>query len=182
MRSRLLAFLVIVALFPLAAPAQGTKENPYKNAKVGDYVSYRMSTSAGGKEFNIDIKQIVTAKDDKEVSLKTTTSFNGKELPGQTTKVDLTKPFDPASSVLQGKKGTFEKKDEGKEKVKVGDKAYDCTWISGKVVAEFKGNKLESDVKFWVSKSVPLSGLVKMEMKSDFANVRMELTGSGSEK
>ena len=60
--------------------------------------------------------------------------------------------------------------------------ALAASGLSGKVVAEFKGNTVESDVKFWMSKSVPLSGLVKMDLKSDFANVRMEVSGSGSEK
>jgi hypothetical protein len=183
MRLRLLSLLLLVPLFPLASSAGDKKANPYSKAKVGDYVSYRMTTSVMGKEFKIDLKQTVTEKSDTEVTVKTTTMLGGKDLPGQTNKIDLTKPFDPAAIATQnGKKGKFEKKAEGKEKVKIGDKTYDCTWISGKMTADFKGNTVESDVKVWTSKSVPLGGMVKLELKSDFADVRMEVSGSGSEK
>jgi hypothetical protein len=182
MQFRTWPLAALLMFLPMVSHGQGKGDNPYKDAKVGDYVSFKMSTSVMGKDLQMTMKQTVTAKSDTEATVKTAVSFMEMELPGQTTKIDLTKPFDVAAAATQGKKGTFEKKGEGKEKVKVGDKSYDCTWISGKVVADNKGMKIESDVKFWISKSVPLSGLVKMEMKSNIANVNMELTGSGNEK
>ena len=107
----------------------------------------------------------------------------GKDLPGQDAKIDLTKPFDPfAAAMQQKKKGNFEKTGDGKEKIVVGGKTYDCNWMSGKVVADAGGKKFESEIKVWLSKSVPLSGMVKMEMKSSFANVQMEIVESGSAK
>ena len=54
--------------------------------------------------------------------------------------------------------------------------------ISGKVTGDAKGKKIESDVKVWMSKSVALSGMVKMELKSNIVNMQMELSGSGNEK
>lgn len=183
MRICLIAFTILAFLAPLATQGQEKMDNPYKTAKVGDYVAYKIITSLGGRNLEMAMKQTVTAKDDKEVTVKTTTKIMGNEVPTQTTKIDLTKPFDITSAVVQGKKsGQFEKTGEGKEKVKVGAKTYECTWISGKVVAEANGKKIESDVKVWMSKEVPMSGMVRMEMKSDLANVQMEISGSGSEK
>jgi hypothetical protein len=181
MRLRLLSFLLLVPLFPLASQAQDKKANPYSNAKVGDFVNYRMTASAMGKDLKFDVKQTVTEKSDAEVTIKT--MLGGKELPGLGAKIDLTKRFDIFDCLpLLNKKGTFEKKAEGKEKIKVGDKTYDCTWISGKITTEAKGNKVESDAKFWMAKTVPLAGLVKLELKSDTAEVRVEIAGSSSEK
>jgi hypothetical protein len=183
MRIRLLAFAFVVCLAPLAAPAQEKTENPYKKAKVGDFVAYRMTTSVMGKDIALDMKQTLSAKDDFEATLKTSITLMGNELKSETSKVDLTKPFDPVAAVTQGnKKGKFEKTGEGKEKIKVGGKEYDCTWVGGKVVADVMGKKLESDVKIWIAKTVPLSGMVKMEIKSNLADVKMELSDSGSAK
>jgi hypothetical protein len=183
MRARLLVFAVAVFLMPVVSQGQDKDDNPFKKAKVGDYLLFKMSTSVMGKDVEMTMKQTVTAMDEKEATVKATTSFMGLELPAQTTKVDLTKPYDPASAAAQGKgKGKFEKTGEGKEKIKVGDKTYDCTWLAGKVVADVKGKAFNSDIKVWFSPAVPLSGMVKMEMKSNLANVVMELTETGSKK
>ena len=47
---------------------------------------------------------------------------------------------------------------------------------------ESKQSALENEVKVWVSKSVPLAGMVKLEMKASFAQMSMELSGFGHEK
>jgi hypothetical protein len=175
--------ITVLLLAPMVSLGQEKVENPYKNAKVGDYATYKVSTNFGGKDVEITMKQMVTAKDDKEATIKATSSFMGKEAPAQTQKIDLTKPFDITTAATQGnKQGKFEKTGDGKEKVKVGGKTYECTWISGKVVADVNGQKLESEVKVWTSKDVPLAGLVKMDMKSNLINMQMELSGSGNEK
>ena len=183
MRACLLVF-AFAFLMPLASQGQDKIDNPFKNAKVGDYLAYKMTTTAKGKEFEMTVKQTVTEVNDKEVTLKTTSNFMGLELPGQTNKIDLTKPYDIAAMATQGnaKGGKFEKTGEGKEKIKVGEKTYDCSWISGKVTADVKGKQIESDIKVWQSKTVPLSGAVKMEAKSKLGDVKMELTEVGTAK
>src|SRR5207253_10420095 len=142
------------------------------------------TTSIGGNNIEAAMKQTITAVSEKEATFKIVAMVNGMTIPaGGDTKIDLTKPYDPASAAMQkNPKGKFEKTGEGKEKNKIGDKTYDCNWMSGKLVAEAMGIKLNSDVKVWFAKSVPMSGLVKMEMKSDLANVNMELTESGNAK
>ena len=183
MHHRLLPFAALLLLAPLVSQGQEKTENPFKTAKIGDYVAYKLTTSLMGKDIDVNVKQTVTAQDEKEATLKTTTAFMGIDLPAQITKIDLTKPYDITAAATQGaEKGKFEKTGEGKEKVKVGDKTYDCNWLTGKVVAEAMGQKLESEVKVWFSKAVPLTGLVKLDMKSNLANVKMEIAESGSAK
>jgi hypothetical protein len=174
---------VVAFLASAVTYGQEKMENPYSTAKVGDFVAYKMTTSVMGKDIELTTKQTVTAKEEKEVRVKIATTFMGNALPGQETKIDLTKPYDPAAA-LGNKKGKFDKTGEGKEKIKVGGKEYETNWMSGKVVADVGvgGKKIESDVKFWFSKSVPLTGLVKMELKSNAANMVMELSESGNEK
>jgi hypothetical protein len=187
MRKFLVPMIAVALLAPLASQGRekDKEENPFKNAKVGDYAEYKQTTSAFGKDFSTTMKQTVKEKTDKEVTLEITASFGKKEFK-QTQKIDLTKPYDINSMMMggmAGKKGggTFEKTKDGMEKLKVGDKTYDCTWTEGKFVIEIMGNKIEQEVKFWTSKSVP-TGLVKMESKSDFANTTMELTATGNAK
>ncbi len=182
MRISLLPFAIFAFLATSVSQGQEKDENPFKKAKVGDFVAYKMTTSVAGKDIEITMKQTVTAKDEKEVTLTTTTMFMGKSFPGQESKVDLSKPYDPTAAATANKKGKFDKTGEGREKIKVGNKEYECTWLTGKVTADANGKKLETDMKAWFSKTVPLTGMIKMEMKSNFANITMELADSGSAK
>ena len=66
----------------------------------------------------------------------------------------------------------------------VGDKDYDTTWQKMKISAKSNGLDFDADTKIWMAKTVPLSGMVKMEMNTKIANMEvkmtMELAGSGS--
>jgi hypothetical protein len=136
---------------------------------------------------NIDgtMTQTITEKTDKEVTVSTVTKMLGKEQPAQTTKIDLTKEFNPANA--GGKGGKVEKLKDGTEKVKVGDKEYDCTWVTYKVAppagapAGFSG---ETELKVWLCKDVP--GMVKMQATTKVMNqetgITMELTEMTNKK
>jgi hypothetical protein len=144
-----------------------------------------VTTKVMGMDIEGTVKMVVTAKDDKSVTMKATPTFNGMELPGQEQKIDLTKPYDPAAAGGQLPKGTdakTKKVGEGKEKIKVGGKEYATTWMKIKVEAKVMGNEFKSDVKVWMSKDVPLGGVVKMEMKSNIADMTMELKEFGKGK
>jgi hypothetical protein len=131
MLHRLASAAFAVMLLPAVGLAQEKKEeNPFLNAKVGDWASYSMTTSAMGQKLEAAMKMEVTAKDDKSATLKTSMTFNGMDLPGQETKIDLTKPFDPLAMhghMPKDVEAKVEKTGEGKEKVKVGGKEYDAT-------------------------------------------------------
>jgi uncharacterized protein DUF3108 len=193
MTVRLIAAVLAIGCAPLAARAQ--EENPYKNTKVGDYATYKMTMKVAGQTLSGTTTQTVTAKSDKEATLKTTASFefmgNKMEIPAQEQKIDLTKPFDPTKV---GAGGGFppgvdvkvEKKGkEMKEKVKVAGKEYDCTMTAYTLSGKAMGNEISADIKTWMSKDLPL-GLVKMEMAADAAAMKiemsMELEKFGSDK
>jgi|SRR5579883_223423 len=176
----------LVAAFALAittfAVRAADEENPYKNAKVGDYATYTMTTKVGGLSIDGIITQTVTAKDDKEATIKVTGTIdfggNTKEIPAQEQKIDLTKPYDPTkggANLPGGGEAKVEKGKEGKEKIKVGGKEYSTTWTTYKVKAKANGMEIDANVKAWMAKDVP-SGLVKMTMTADIAGQTMEMT------
>jgi hypothetical protein len=175
---------VCLAAAPWVAAEPEKQENPLKNAKVGDWASYKMSNEVGGKTIEMKVKMTVTAKDDKEAKIKSTVTFGDQEFPGQETTIDLSKPFDPASTADLPKDSEAKVKmlDEGKETITLGKTKYECKWVNMKVNAKVLNMDFESEVKVWMSKDAPLTGVVKMEMKSSLSNVTMVLDQSGKGK
>jgi hypothetical protein len=176
-----------VALFaiigaPIAARS-ADDDNPFKNAKVGDYANYKMTVKFAGTNLGGTSTQSVTAKSEKEVTVRTTGVFEfmGKkqEIPAQEQKIDITKPFDPTqiggSGLPPGANVKVEKGKDGKEKIKVAGKEYDCTWSTYKITGMANGMDISADVKAWMSKEVPLA-MVKLEMTADLAKMKMEMT------
>jgi len=177
---------VFLALLPLAARAEEKGDNPFRNAKVGDWVEYKMVTNVGAFKADGTVKMTVTAKTDKEATLKGVATVNGTETPAQETKIDLTKPYDPlsAANLPKGADVKVEKTGMGKDKVKAMGKDYDCDWVKFKVNGKSQGVDLDGDAKVWMSKAAPLGGMVKMEMNAKVAGMdmkmTMELANSGS--
>ena len=180
MKVRLLAALLMAAA-PLAARAV-EEENPYKKVKVGDFATYKMTTKFGGATIEGTSTQTVTAKTDKEATVKMTIKANGMEQSVEQ-KIDLTKPYDPTKTgVPAGADVKIEKLKEGKEKLKVAGKEYETTWQSFKLSGKAMGVEINGEVKVWQSKDMPLS-VVKMESTAEVAGQKvestMELTESG---
>jgi hypothetical protein len=127
-------------------------------------------------------KLTVTAKNNKEATIVTTGKviIMGKEtdVPAQKLKIDLTKPYDPTSEAKLPKGVAVKvEKGAGTEKIMVGGKEYECTWVKFKTGK--KNNETETTV--WTSKDVPLSGIVKREVKSSVGDTTtMELISFGS--
>jgi hypothetical protein len=176
------SFVAVVALAvaPVAARA-ADEENPYKNAKIGDYATYTMTTKVAGISVNGTIMQKVTKKDTKEATIEVTGTieFNGNkmDIPAQTQKIDLTKPFDPTkgAQLPGGAEAKVEKGKEGKEKIKLNGKDYDCTWTTYTVKAKVMNQDIDAEVKAWTAKDVP-TGMVKMTMTADIGGQKMEMT------
>lgn len=161
MLSRKLVALAVLAIAP-AALCAAEPEHPYKKAEKGQWATYKITG-----RFEGSVKQKVTEKTDKSVSLEATITFNGMDLPPQKRTIDLTKPFDPmtASLLPLGNKAKAEKQESGKETVEAAGKKYQTEWTSYKVSADFMGNKLEGTMKVWLSKDAPVGGIVKTETK-----------------
>jgi hypothetical protein len=164
------------------------EENPFKKAKVGDYAEFKMTIAVAGQNVEGTYKNTVSEKTEKEATLKSTSSAGGFDLPAQEIKIDLSKPYDPSSTtgLPKGDDIKVEKLGDGKEKIKIGDKEYDCTWTKSKIKGKAKDMDIDAEVKVWTCKSVPLGGTVKMEMNSTVAGmavtVTMELSETGSKK
>jgi len=183
--SRMLKTCVAVALGSLVLPLLAwAADNPYKSAKVGEWAETLAVSESMGRKTEIKSKQTVIAKDDVSVTLRMTMTMMGREIPPQETKIMLNKPYDPyAQGYTDAKVTTL---GEGDETITVDGKSYTCHWAKVKVVAT-QPAAVESTVKVWSSKDVPLAGMVKMEsdtvmtMKGTTMNSKMtlKLTGSG---
>jgi hypothetical protein len=184
MTARLFAAALAVALLPVATRA-AEDENPYKNAKVGDYSTYKMTMKVAGQNLTGTVTMTVTDKTDKEVTVETTGKVNGMDIPAQKQKIDLTKPFDPtkvggAGGLPPGVEAKVEKGKEGKEKLKVAGKEYECVWTTFKVKAKAMGVDIDADSKVWTSKDIAM-GMAKMETNMTFAGMKIEMTMELSE-
>jgi len=183
---RLFAAAIALAFVPAAARA-ADDGNPYKNVKVGDYATYKMTMKVAGQTLAGTVTQSITAKTEKEATIKVTGKINGMDIPEQTQKIDLTKPFDPTKLGSQpaGTDVKVEKGKEGKEKIKVAGKEYDATWTAFKVTGKASGLEIDSDMKVWMSKDLP-GAMAKMDMTSTVAGMKiemvMELSETGSKK
>jgi hypothetical protein len=165
---RSIAIVVCLASFPVVGREKN--DHPLKNAKVGDFAVYKVTLIADGRKIEAIVKKQVMAKSDMEVTLKLISTEMGKPREPEMQKIDITKPYNPLT--VMGRAHTFEKTGDGKEKLKIGDKSYDCNWVSGKQIND-------TNVKVWYSKSVPVLGIVKVDFQGIFL---MELTESGNAK
>ncbi len=166
-------------------------ENPYKNAKKGDFATYTITTKAAGNTFEGVMTQAVTDRTDKEVTLKVTGTIKigDKEmkLPDQEMKVDLTKPYDPTKSgnLPAGAEVKSEKLKDGKEKIKVAGKEYDAAWTTYKMTIKVMGLEIAGETKVWTAKDAPM-GLLKSATASEFGGMKteiiMELKETGNKK
>src|SRR4051794_23419464 len=95
MRFHWFSLVLILCALPLISPAGEKKaDNPFKKAKIGDYVVYKMTTSANGKAVEQSRKQTVTAKNEKELTMQNAVTTGGKTVNDKDIKIDLTKPYD----------------------------------------------------------------------------------------
>jgi hypothetical protein len=190
MKTRSLAAAMLLGLAALAARA-ADGENPYKDAKVGDYATYAVDTKFAGIAVPTTLTQTVTKKTDKTVTVKVTvTAESGgaqMELVSQEQTIDITKPFDPTKlgSLPQGVEAKVEKVKDGKENLKAAGKEHETTWTEYKLTGKAMGQAFTAEVKSWTAKDVPL-GIVKMTLTSDVSgkklDVTMELKESGTKK
>jgi hypothetical protein len=156
-------------------------ENPFRKAKVGDWAEYKMT----GPNVAGATRMVITAKSDQEVTYEVTSKFTafGQETVGpvQTIKVDLTKPYDAISAAnLQQNNTKSEKIGEGTEKIKVGGKEVETKWTKMKYTTTVNGMMIVSEYQMWLSKEVPVTGMVKMETSTLGTATKVELVASGS--
>lgn len=177
MRRSLLVALFAVAAVPVAARA-ADPEHPYKNAKLGDFAVFTVTTKLGGITVPGTVTQTVTARTEKEVTVKSVTAVEGfgkKEPKEKEQKIDLTQPFDPskAANVPAGVKVTKGK--DGTEKLKLAGKEYECAWTAYTATGQANGKDVSIDLKLWTAKGLAI-GVVKTEVKTEVMGQKIELT------
>ena len=182
MKHFLCTFALIIGS-PIVARA-AEDDSPFKKVKEGDWARFTMTMVIGDFRVAGEFRKTVTAKSDKEVTIKTTMTLNGAESIPTEEKIGLTKPYYPTKLLgLKESEAKIEKVGDGKEKVKIGTKEYDCTLIKMKTKSNSGGKEITSDVKLWTSKDAPLGGMVKLEVLGERgapANTWLEFKESGS--
>lgn len=171
--------LILIAPFCLADDKPKTeKEHPFAKAKVGDWVSYKTTMSAN--PMPITSKQTVKTRTDTEVTL-TMESKVGDYSTSQDAKINLKEKFDPLNPPeVNGVRPVVKKLGQGKEKISIGGKTYDCEWLQLEVINDIAGTKMKSITKTWTCKDVPCGGMVKTVSDTDGTKSTIELTGHGS--
>ena len=173
------ALLVSMAIGLADAPT----ENPYAKAKVGDSVSHKMiMANAPAGIPATTIKKTVTAKTDDSVTIKVETMMGDMAMQPQEMKVNLKEKYDPAQGPNKDTKSEVKKLGDGKEKVTVGGKSYDCTWSATEVTTTHNGTKYTAKTKVWMCKDVPLDGIVKTETEANGQKTSMELVATAAGK
>lgn len=159
MNSFLRIAVICLALFLVVSAAQAVDmENVLEDAKVGEWVSYKMP-QANGMTTNQTIVKIT--KD--EIVLKVETKMPGMDLPPTEIKI----PKKPAHE-SPDYKGPKPKVSKGQIEVK--GKKIDCYIVEMDMAS---GQK----VKSYMSNSIPVSGLIKVEINR---KVSMELVDYGT--
>lgn len=178
-RQGLLYAVLLAAL--VSSHSLAADEHPLARAGTGDYATYTIQMQFAGLSVNGTITQTVTAKSDKEATVKVTGTINymGNEqaIPPQEQKVDLTKPYDPtriAGPLPAGADVKVDKGKEGQEAITIGGKKYECAWTEYKLTTQVGGMTMVADAKVWMCREVPL-GIVKMSLSSNQGGQKMEV-------
>lgn len=189
MRLALSAFL----LFAVAAVwARAGEENPFLNAKVGDWASYdmvnQMPNPASGEKMEMKgkIVMVVAEKDDKEAKLRVDSEMTLPGMPqpmkqSQTTPIPLDQPYDAAQAMAAGVPGMNVTPGKPEPKtIEAAGKTWDCEYSENKVENPQAGMTIVA--KIWTSKELPFR-LVRMESATNAAGMSVEstmvITGSG---
>jgi len=169
---RIFAALVLLCVAGVTQAQDG--DVPLKRAKVGDYAVYKMSGPATGS-----MRQEVTAVSDKEVTIKSTTTINGMELPADTRAYPIESKSD---SLPKNKDVKIVSETSGKETLKIGGKEYNCTWRAVTTSVKTPEMEVKSESKVWISKDAPVFGLVKTVSTTFGSTTTLELSEVGNTK
>ena len=171
---------IVVAVSLMSSAWSADAENPFKKAKVGDWVEYKIVNKAGGMNMDGSQKQTVTAKTDEECTVEVAMKMMGQEMKSSYT-VKLNEKFDPMKQ--PGMDATVKELGTGEDKVTIDGKELNTKWVEAEVVTKAGGQEMKIKTKAWTSTEVPLGGLVKMDSDMGaMGKMNMELTKFGSGK
>lgn len=141
-----------------AANAEDKKEpHPYKAAKVGDWIEYSVTDVKSGKTFESRFKLLVKEKYENEIVFARDENYGKRKMPTGEEHIELNKPYRQDGD---GESWTYEIKAEKDEKITVGGKEYACKMKEMIIYSSAPGADPLTR-KVWISKDVPLDGIVK---------------------
>jgi hypothetical protein len=172
------ALILIAAAFSTRAAEE---ENPFKKAKVGDWVEYKLANKMAGMSMEMEMRSTLSKKTDTEATVDVVTKMSGQEFKSSYT-VKLNEKYDPRATGV--KDFTIKETGRGEETLTIGGKSLKTTWTSYEVSGKAEGGApMNSKGKAWISSEVPLNGLVKSEQEiAGTGKQQMELKDFGSGK
>ena len=171
------ALSLVIAVMGLA---RAEDENPYKTAKIGDWIEYTTAMKGDAVSFEGGMRQTVTAKTDSECTLEVVMKTPAGEYK-QTMKINLNEKYDPRKPVGDTE-ATVKELEKGEETLAVAGKSLKTQWTKYEVNSK-KGPLTSMIGKAWVCKDVPLGGMVKAEQDiKGFGKQTLELKDFGSAK
>lgn len=177
---RLKAGIVAAGLCVLMGLARAEDENPFKAAKVGDWVEYTTAMKGEAFSFEGGMKQTVVAKTDAEVTLEIAMKTPAGEVKQQM-KIKLNEKYDPRKPAGDDS-AEVKELEKGEETLTIAGKSIKTQWTKHEITTK-KGPVTSMTGKAWVSKDVPLGGMVKAEQDiKGFGKQIMELKDFGSGK
>lgn len=156
------------------------KQNPLENAKVGDFVTYRIVNEINGLKSEMTLKETILEKSSNFVVIRKEYSSMGIKMPPQDTKISLKKTYLPyIPSNIEGV--DVKEIEKNMETLNLNGRNFLCERV--KVEVRSPKSKSISTSSVWSSSEVPLYGLVKMITESDVegkkVKTKMELIGFG---
>lgn len=162
--------MMFVALFAVATAAMASAADyskipdPLENAKVGQWVSHKMSTGMEQKQTIVDIQG---EGDERVITMKMEMSQGEMKLPAQEMKISVKEV--KANEAAAREQATDVKISE--TTIDVGGKTYNVVLVE---------NNVDGNVsKLYLSKDVPVTGIVKMELDNPMMPINLEITGQG---
>lgn len=178
-RTILAMSMAVLCLVAMAAHTE--EENPFKKAKVGDWVEYTSKSEFSGQKSETEMKEVVTKKTETEVTYEMKIKAGGMDMPAQPVTIKLDQKYDPTHAQ---KGATVKEVSKGEETLTVGGKSVSTKWVELETTMKMGDKDIVSKSKVWTAPdAVPLGGMVKME--NDMGGVgktTMELKDFGNSK
>jgi len=150
-------------------------QNPYRDARVGDWVEWRGDNGV--------VRHTATAIEKGVLIVRVDWSQGGVKKTPTEMRIELARPFprplppDPDLKVVKEVLGS------GRETLTIEGKRYECEWVRRRSTTSITGEPDQVSVsKEWRCRDVPLSGAVRVESEQDGVTTVMQLSGFGRQR
>ncbi|MBI3828402.1 MAG: hypothetical protein HY291_02740 [Planctomycetes bacterium] len=173
-RLGMLAYALVLCAM-LVRAEEKKEEHPYKKAKVGDWIEFKVTDEKSGKTFESKFKLTVKEKYENEIVFARNEHYDGRDMPEGEEHIELNKPYRQDGD---GESFQYEITSTKDAKISVGGKEYACKLVEMKITT----SGLDADEitrQVWISAEVPLDGIVKSVTHYGKNTKTRELLGCG---